>query len=85
MRPRRTVNSNSVFKLQGGTEDNDLWVQRDKLDGIEDVIISTWVPSDDERQRIANGENVDLIVWGHGHPPVAMRVTDVALRGVPRE
>jgi hypothetical protein len=43
------------------------------------VLSSTWVPTDEERERIANGENIELLVWGSGHPPVAMEITDVPL------
>lgn len=74
MKPRRTPSSNTVFSLPGGTEDNDLWVRRDVLAG-EPVICSVWVPTDEERAAIAGGANIELIVWGEGTPPVALRTT----------
>lgn len=80
MNTRRTHNSNFTFRLEGGTEDNDLWVHRDEENGL---ITSTWVPTDEERVAIANGENIELIVWGQGHPPVALRTTTVALGKAP--
>lgn len=79
MKARRTVLSNLVFSLVGGTEDNDLWVQRDTDTDGKPIIRSTWVPSDAEREAIARGENIELIVWGHGTPPVNIQITDVPL------
>lgn len=75
MRPRRTHASNQVFRLPGGTEDNDLWVtlRQDPRYGLE--ISSTWQPTQAERDAIAAGANIELTVWGHGHPPVALGLT----------
>lgn len=83
VRARRTVLSNFVFRLAGGTEDNDLWVERKTDDGGNPVISSTWVPTDDERRQIANGANIELVVWGQGHPPVMVRTTDMPLGKAP--
>lgn len=74
MKPRRTPSSNKVFRLVGGTEDNDLWVRFGVEDG-EPTITSTWQLTDDERAEIAAGANIELTVWGVGTPPVAMRTT----------
>lgn len=75
MKPRRVSASNVVFRLTGGNEDNDLWVERTfhAEDGAP-LLISTWELSDDDRAAIAAGGTVELIVWGEGHPPVAMQV-----------
>jgi hypothetical protein len=43
------------------------------------LLRSTWEPSDLERRAIALGQNVELIVFGTGHPPVAMRAVDTPL------
>jgi hypothetical protein len=75
VKPRRTPTSNVVFHLVGGTEDNDLWAQRVLIDG-EAAIRSVWELSDDDRQRIAEGANIELAVWGPGTPPVSLIVTD---------
>lgn len=82
MRPRRTHNSDFTFTLAGGTEDNDLWVERVVSDH-GDAFQSVWEPTPEERERIANGENIYLIVWFPGHPPVAMGVTDQPLGKAP--
>lgn len=82
MRPRRTHLSNQVFRLAGGNEDNDLWVTGESSD-LGPVIRSTWEPTDDERTAIAAGENIELVVWGDGHPPVAVHTTGVALGAPP--
>lgn len=80
VRGRRTVHSEYVFKLVGGNEDNDLWVY-DMSDGITDipVVCSVWVPTEEERERIAAGENIRLMIWGKPIPPVAMDLTDEPL------
>jgi hypothetical protein len=75
MMPRRHAGSNVVFRLPGGTEDNDLWSEvTNGSDGIQ--IRSLWVPSDEERKQIAEGANIELIVWGGTHPPVAVVIAD---------
>jgi hypothetical protein len=85
VKPRRTVYSNQVFRLPGGTEDNDLWVQLDHHVDGSPLIRSTWVPTDEEREAIARGSNIELTVWGSGHPPVAMGVVSYPLGAPPRE
>lgn len=75
VRPRRTPSANKVFRLPGGTEDNDLWVTVDEDGDGEVVIGSTWELDDDERKAIADGANIRLLVWGQGHPPVAVFTT----------
>jgi hypothetical protein len=72
-----TEHSNRVFELPGGTDENDLWVFETVTEEENaPVICSTWVPSDEERAAIARGDNVELIVWGTSHPPVAVRTTE---------
>lgn len=75
MKPRRTPRSNQVFTLPGGTEDNDLWVERTTSEQGP-CIRSVWELTARERADIADGANVYLIVWGTGTPPVALGVTD---------
>jgi hypothetical protein len=84
MRPRRTHFSNTVFRLEGGNEDNDLWVERSNSEEGP-TIRSVWEPTDDERRRIAEGENIYLVVWGTGTPPVALGVIDEPLGAPPPE
>lgn len=76
MRPRRTAQSNKVFRLPGGNEDNDLWVEQDERDG---TITSTWEFTDEERAMIAAGGTIDLVVWGTGTPPVALEVSPLKI------
>jgi hypothetical protein len=86
VRSRRTPSSNFVFRLGGGTEDNDLHVRRvaDAVDlGFADddpcahtpAIASVWEPYPDERAAIACGANVELVVIGVTQPPVSVRMT----------
>lgn len=84
MLPRRTHYSNKVFTLVGGTEDNDLWVENTTSDHGP-CLKSTWEPTPEERRAIGDGANVYLVVWGSGHPPVAMGVSDDPLGKAPNE
>lgn len=76
IKPRRTPFSNSVFHLPGGNEDNDLWTQRTLDADRSPIIASVFVPTDEQRQLIADGQNIELVIWGDGQPPVAMLVTE---------
>lgn len=80
MKPRRTVASNHVLSLEGGNEDNDLWCSVKQGDGAT-TVASTWELSAEEREKIAAGENVELVVFGSAHPPVLLRVTNVPIGG----
>lgn len=86
MRPHRTEFTDDVYHLRGGTEDNDLWTYtHEAVDGdfVGTVICSVWVPTPEERERISNGENIRLVIWGK-QPPVAMDLTDEKILGVER-
>jgi hypothetical protein len=82
MRPRRTINTDRVFTLPGGTEDSDLWTYMVATDSGP-AIASVWVPTDDERAAIAAGENIRLIVFGTRLPPVMLDLTDEPLGKAP--
>jgi len=79
LRPRRTHLSNCVFELPGGTEDNDLWTRITTDERDQTVICSTFTLTDEQRQRVAAGENIELLVWGGRQPPVALRLDDTPL------
>lgn len=64
-----------VFRLTGGTEDNDLWLEKMEEAG-KTCLRSVWVPTPEERKLLAKDHNVELIVWGDSTPPVAIAVTD---------
>lgn len=74
MRPTQTKNTTAIFRLPGGTEENNLAVEYKVGEGGERVMASVWTLSDDERAKIAAGGMVELMVWGAGHPPVALAV-----------
>lgn len=76
MLPVNTPDSNFLFVLEGGDESNDLPVERTRDADEQPVIRSVWGLTDEERAAIAAGANVYLVVWGMGHPPVALGVTD---------
>ena len=79
MKPRRSIHGEKVYRLPGGNEDNDLWTYEvEDVDG-HPVTCSVWVPDSTERQQIAEGANIRLLIWGRGIPPVAMDMTDEAL------
>jgi hypothetical protein len=75
VKPRRTPSSNFVFRLPGGTEDSDLWCEQLEENG-KPIVRSVWEPSKKERAAIAAGDNIELMVWGEGTPPVMLGVTD---------
>jgi hypothetical protein len=70
MKPRRTRYSNRVYRLEGGTEDNDLWVEENFE---EHTIRSVWQLTDEERQKVADGQNVYLVCWGVQIPVAIQR------------
>ena len=74
--PRRTPTSNTTLALVDGNEDNDLWLERKHDHNQQDYMHSVWQLNDEERAAIAAGANIYLNVWGTGHPPVAIGVTD---------
>lgn len=76
MKPIVTPRSNMVFKLEGGSEENDLPVEQAYDDDENSVLVSTWELTDDERKRISEGANVELMIWGKGLPPVALAVEE---------
>jgi hypothetical protein len=68
----------------GGNEDNDLWLFRERdSDGTK--LRSTWVPNDEQRKAIAEGQNIELIVWGESHPPVSLLLCNYPLGKPPEE
>lgn len=75
MRPRRTPSSNHVFRLAGGTEDNDLPVRLEGMTGDDARVVAVFEPEPGERAAIASGANVELTLWGRGVPPMALGVT----------
>jgi len=68
-----------VFTLPGGTEDNDLWVRKHVDEDERQILSSVWVPTPEEREAIAAGANIRLNIWGTGHPPVLLDLTDEKL------
>ena len=74
MKPRRTPTADTVFRLHGGNEDNDLWVEMTADPVGHPVILSAWELTDAERSAVAAGGMVELMVWGTGTPPVSLTV-----------
>lgn len=79
MRPRRFKSANKVFRLEGGNEDNDLWVRQGSDHEGYATIISVWQPTEEERRAIAEGANIELCVWTRRTPPVSIIVTSEEL------
>lgn len=75
MKPRRFPAANKVFRLLGGNEDNDLWVEQATFTDGTPYIRSVWELTDEERRQVAEGHNICLVVVGMGTPPVQMQVT----------
>ena len=87
MRARRTHLSTHVFTLQGGNEDNDLWGYYVPVEDNPNlgVLATVWTPTDEERARIAGGENIRLLMWVRRPFPVAMDLTDEPIGRKPEE
>lgn len=79
MKSRRTIHSTRTLELRGGNEDNSLWIYDAPVEQGGTAICSVWVPTDEERERIANGENIRLIVFATNTYPLAMDITDEPL------
>lgn len=79
MRARNFLTANKVYELKGGDRSNDLHV----LEGVHPdwgpCITSVWVPTDEERQKIADGHNIELTTLGRRTPPLMMTITNVQL------
>lgn len=75
MRHIKTNNTDKVFKLEGGTEENDLHVET----GVSEYgpkLTSTWLPDEEDLAMLNAGGGVELVVWGTGHPPVSLAVAE---------
>lgn len=71
MRPTYFREANDVLKAPEGQEDYvvDLPIFRNAQ---AQTVTSLWMPSDEEREIIANGGGVVFTAWGQTHPPVAI-------------
>lgn len=79
MKPVRTPYATMTYRVPNGDPKSDLPVEP-RLDETRGVTLtSTWELTDAERRSIAAGADVELIVWGHAHPPVALAVSTVRL------
>jgi len=76
VKPVRTAFTNVLFKLEGGSEENDLPAEKTHDADEKDVLVTTWEVSPQEATQIAKGKRIELIVWGEEHPPVALRVEE---------
>jgi hypothetical protein len=76
LRARRFPSANAVYSLEGGTEDNDLWVELGHLDDGTPFIRSLWELDEDDRKEIQEGCNVSLVVLGTQTPPVMVVLTE---------
>jgi hypothetical protein len=68
-----------VFRLEGGNEDTDLWVERSVDDAGNPILCSVWELTAEERDRVAAGANIELVTWGEITPPVSLAVTAIKL------
>lgn len=73
MNPVATHKTNFTFTHPG--DGGDLPCQRAEEDG-NPVTNSAWELSADERALVAAGAQVELTIWGPGHPPVAVTVVN---------
>lgn len=95
MKPRRTPDSNTVFRLGQENEDHDLWAQRGtgapELEESDPMaaapfVRTVWELSPEERDAITAGGNVALVILGTGQPPCYLAVaTDELGKGTAQE
>lgn len=71
MKPVKFDLVNKIFKLVGGTSENDLPVFDDGS-----TLHSAWQPDAGDRQKIARGDALLLSVSGKEHPLVQLQVVD---------
>jgi hypothetical protein len=84
MRPVETPFTNVTLTLPDGTEENDLPAER-AVDGLNRAcFITTWKPDAFELAQLRRGAAVRLVVWGEGHPPVALSVDPLLVPPRPR-
>lgn len=69
MKPIRTPESDTVYTLPGGNEDNFLHAQH-----VEDGVKSVWRPSPEELALLYGGGRVVLMIYGSLVPPVSIGV-----------
>lgn len=81
LKPRRTVHSTNCYALEGANEDNSLWVHEDSDSAGSPIFRSTWVLTDEQRKKIAEGSNVEVILW-EAQIPMSVALDDSELRGV---
>lgn len=72
MKPVRTPWTNSLYKLEGGTDENDLPIEKTHDADEHPVLVSTWEVSPQEAQEIVKGKRIQVIIWGEEHPPIAV-------------
>lgn len=76
MRASKHPECNTV--LRGGAPHiPDLHIRRgdESEDGSMPTVTSFWIPSKDELQDLLDGGAVAVVVLGHTHPPISVRVT----------
>ena len=75
MKPSKHASCNTV--LRGGAPHiPDLHIRRgdESEDGSMPTVTSFWIPSKDELQDLLDGGAVEVVVLGHTHPPISVRV-----------
>lgn len=81
MRPIKTLDQNVILYLsdpQTGERDPDcdLPAERCVDQHGNEFLETTWRPDPGEQRALANGAPIVLRVWGKGHPPVSVGVSD---------
>lgn len=79
MKTVRTALSTTCHRMPGAEPDDhsqDLWAYNLPDTKGNNVICSVWQPTPEERERIANGENIMLQVWALQTPPVSIDLTN---------
>jgi hypothetical protein len=70
MESKQTKSCSIIFKLEGGTKENDLHGYR-TLDTNNNIVsCGVFTPNEEERIEIANGARIVVAIWGKTVPPM---------------
>lgn len=47
---------------------------RDEMRGDQPVMVSSWTPTPKELEALSAGANIEVAIWGTGHPPIRVEV-----------
>lgn len=77
LRPVRHEHSNIIMLAPPGTAISDLHAELVADEDRNPIVLSTWELTAEQRQRVAEGAQVTLMIWEYPMPPVALAIDNV--------